>query len=276
MRRAEDRSIERLKGTVLVALVGLLAAGCGPAPLHDDFEGPVISSANWQLDMDRACRYEIVDLQKGGGSALRIDAPAEARCEITPKLFPDWQRSFVREPFGEERWYRFSVYVEDMRGAKKSDDITDNTIVAQWHSSPDYWPRKEASRGPPLALRIHNGRWGITYGWDRSLKSEPRYLARRWHWVGRVQTGEWIDWSFRIIWNYGDSGLTEVRKDGALVMQRMGPNAYNDLRGVYFKLGLYHPTIDKTIFLDRVVVTGAEAGESQLAPAGKAGPPGSP
>ena len=79
-------------------------------------------------------------------------------------------------------------------------------------------------------------------------------LDNNWHWAGRVETGRWIDWTIRVVWSYKDDGITEIWRDSELMMQRSGPNTYNDLRGVYLKLGLYHPTDDQIIFLDSVSI----------------------
>jgi len=109
-----------------------------------------------------------------------------------------------------------------------------------------------------LALRIRDGHWGITYGWDEKFLSEADYLASHWQWIGPVMRGEWIDWTFRVRWSYGEDGLTEVWRNGEIVMQRKGPNTYNDFRGVYLKLGLYHPVRHETVYLDRISISDAE------------------
>ena len=187
--------------------------------------------------------------------AVKIEAAVDSRCELIPRLYPPILGKFFREPFDRERWYRFSVFVESLGEAPQYGDLSYNTIVAQWHSSPDPFLRKESGRGPPLALRIYNGTWGFTYGSDANFRSVPdKSRASNWHWVGEVQRGRWTDWTIRVIWSYENSGLTEIWKDAQLVMRRSGPNAFNDLRGVYLKLGLYHPTADQTIYLDNISI----------------------
>ncbi len=249
--------IDRIGGSLrLVAFASLAAcAGCDSSTFTDGFEDAETGFQEWKLDMDPSCTFETTSAEiREGSLAFRIEAPEGARCEIVPGIYAGFIAKFVREPYDEERWYRFSVFVEENGAGGYPEDMGDNTIVAQWHSSPDFLPKKEAGRGPPLALRMIGGRWGITYGWDPDLRSDQRYLANKWHWVGPVERGRWIDWSFRVVWSYDGGGITEVRKDGELVMQRAGPNVYNDFRGVYMKLGLYHPTADKTVLLDRVSI----------------------
>jgi hypothetical protein len=63
-------------------------------------------------------------------------------------------------------------------------------------------------------------------------------------------------------WSYGEDGIVEIWKDGEQVAKRIGPNAYNDLLGPFFKLGIYIPQWntedgerkgrERTLLIDRV------------------------
>ncbi|MEL7537993.1 MAG: polysaccharide lyase [Pseudomonadota bacterium] len=248
---------------VLAILIIATAAGAAvfvaasPSPeFADGFDAANISEERWQIDAAERC-VMLPDNEhvRDGPRALKIVAPTGKRCEVVPRTRSSALSMFVREPFDEERWYRVSVFVDDLGNPEFSDDLGDNTIVLQWHSSPDRLPQKEGGRGPPLALRIHNNRWGITYGADPNLKSERRIIANKWHFIGPVETGRWIDWTFRVVWSYQDNGLTEVWMDDDMVFQHRGANAYNDFRGVYLKLGIYHPVAKQTIYIDRVSIS---------------------
>jgi|GEM_PF-3926907 len=239
-----------------VIAVGIVR-GTSPPPFEDGFEEP-LSAAAWQVDADDGCRIETTALAARSGSrALRIDAPKDERCELVPRLFGPYAQKVFREPFGKDRWYAFSVYIERLEDDAPPEDLGENTIVAQWHSSPDPF-LGEGGRGPPLALRIHEGRWGLTFGWDSNPISTRQHIAGVWEFVGPVETGRWIDWTFHVRWSIGEDGVTEVWRDGELVLQRNGPNTYGDLRGVYLKLGLYHPTSDSTILIDEVSLGNAD------------------
>jgi len=191
-----------------IIVLSLLGTSCDPRTFEDGFEEGGNLSDIWQLDAHQDCLMETsADKVREGDFALRIRALEGLRCELIPRIYPRLQTKFRREPFGDERWYKFSVFVEDLGESRIPNSLGDNTIVAQWHSSPDPFFRKERGRGPPLALRIYDGTW------------------------------------------------TEVWKNSELVMERKGANVFNDFRGVYLKLGLYHPTSDQIIFLDRVSIT---------------------
>lgn len=54
--------------------------------------------------------------------------------------------------------------------------------------------------------------------------------------------GKWVDWVFHVRWGWlkEQSPITEVYKNGVLVFERNGyPNAMNDAKGVFPKLGIY-------------------------------------
>ncbi|HEX6996411.1 MAG TPA: polysaccharide lyase [Gammaproteobacteria bacterium] len=236
--------------------VALVVWTSTPRPFDAGFEDGALVASDWQIDAHPRCALAVSSAQaRTGASSLRVEAPKGLRCEVVPRTVPRYLEKLVREPFGQERWYRFSVFVETLgEPAGEPGALTDNTVVAQWHSSPDPLFAGEKGRGPSLALRIQGGRWGITYGWDSSFASSDA-AAGDWHWAGEVATGRWIDWEFRVRWSYGADGLTEVWRDGEPVFRREGPNTYHDLRGVYLKLGLYHPTDDTVVYFDRVSLT---------------------
>lgn len=62
----------------------------------------------------------------------------------------------------------------------------------------------------------------------------------------------------RIRWSYGDDGITQIWRDGDLIVDRIGPNTYNDLRGVYLKLGSYHPHAPRTVLFDDISIGNAD------------------
>jgi len=57
--------------------------------------------------------------------------------------------------------------------------------------------------------------------------------------LGAYERGRWTDWVVHVKWSYGKEGVLEIFKDGRLVVDQRGPNAFNDAKGPYFKMGLY-------------------------------------
>jgi hypothetical protein len=70
--------------------------------------------------------------------------------------------------------------------------------------------------------------------------------------------------------------MLEVWQNGETVIDRRGPNAYNDKRGPYFKMGLYKGWRDpqrpsdavseRVLFHDEFRMAGADAGYADVAP----------
>lgn len=141
---------------------------------------------------------------------------------------------------GQERWYAFSLFVPD-----EWQTTPELVTVAQWHAVDDRI-FGEGGRAPPLRLILNGETWAIASHWDDRLlsgvpfrKAAPRDGASLW--TGPLKRGVWTDWVFRVRWSYGDEGLIEVWKDGMPIVQRDGPNTYNDLLGPFFKVGIYIP-----------------------------------
>jgi hypothetical protein len=125
-----------------------------------------------------------------------------------------------------------------------------NEVVLQWHASADPWFLEAGGRGPPLALRLQENRWRITFGWDADLRSTPGTKAKSLLWDEPAGLGQWTDWVFSVVWSHDDTGRTDIWRNGERVVKYRGPNAYNDLRGVYLKLGSYHPRADQVVYVD--------------------------
>ena len=226
---------------------------------HADFESGPPSSDHWQFDTKGDCRIESSTTRKRQGNASAyFETGNEGRCELIPRFFPRLVDKFLREPRGHDRWYSFSTYIEEVPIHTGEGGI--NTVIAQWHSSEDPYFADERGRGPPLALRIKDGQWKITDGFDTNLISIDKRIGKEILWYGPVNQGEWVDWIFRIKWSHREDGLTEVWKNGELLARREGPNTYKDLRGVYLKLGIYHPPSNTKMYLDEVSVVSTPPG----------------
>lgn len=224
---------------------------------EDSFESGVISEDQWIIDTHKECEISVDrTISRSGQASARFDAGYGARCEILPWFYSNFITGQLREPYGEDRWYSFSVYLED------DWEYNDrNEVVAQWHASKDVFLNEPGGRGPPLALRILGDVWRITYGWDADFSSKKGAKAIYPLWVGPIEPGRWTDWVFRVRWTRGDDdGLVQVWKNGEMIADRAGPIGYNDIRGTYLKLGSYHPRTERTLYIDEVRV--GDQGES--------------
>ncbi len=253
-----SRVFASLTGLIFVAIaaiVGLFVAtrSITPPEILESFEDAQIDLNIWEIDADEACKIKISD-QEGSGSnkALAISAPTGARCEIVSWPRTYWLQWLQREPWGMPRSYQFRVFLPTDYEIPKS---TDNEIVAQWHGSRDVWFGEKGGQGPPLALRISQNRWFITYGFDDNWTSEAKVLASHRLWMGEIELGKWSAWQFDVNWATDKTGHLAVYLNDILIAERTGPIGYRDVRGPYLKLGLYHPRVAHSIFLDDIAVT---------------------
>ncbi|UCG59171.1 MAG: polysaccharide lyase [Phycisphaerales bacterium] len=138
---------------------------------------------------------------------------------------------------GKEYWYGFSILLPE-------DYVPDNIweIVAQWHGVPDF-DIGENWRNPVMALSTTGGKWGFVSRWDSKRNTfeggKRSYGGTKQYDLGAYATGVWTDWVVHVKWSHGSDGILGVWKNGQKVVTQGGPNAFNDKKGPYFKMGLY-------------------------------------
>jgi hypothetical protein len=229
----------------------VLDAFAAPVPPHTllfaaDFEG-----GSWnglQRSGDGVFELDRRQSHRGAHSArlaIRRGAPA---CSVRAELVPiavrgHYGASYAR--FDVEYWYGFSMLLP----ADWEVDVLPESI-AQWHDVPDRM-LFERDRNPPLAIVLRGERVFVEARWDASLVSAPdacwcpgRYDGEWTVDVGGVHdlVGRWCEWVFCVNWSWAGGGRGCVRawRDGALLVDRQGPNCFRDLRGgPYLKLGPY-------------------------------------
>lgn len=188
------------------------------------------------------------------------------------------------DPAGADRWYAFSIYIPE---GWVNDPYRD--IVAQWHEIPD-WHLGETWRVPPLSLALIGGQWQIASRWDsRPVNvggwSPPAPYGGVKEYYMPLEDGAWTDWVFHVDWSWQSDGRMEVWKNGTQVVDRVGPNTFNDQSGNYLKVGVYHPDYQldtkpvtplKVVYHDEVRVGGSDATLSDMTPGAPPPPPPPP
>ncbi|MFD3448255.1 polysaccharide lyase [Microbacteriaceae bacterium 4G12] len=145
-------------------------------------------------------------------------------------------RSEIAQPYEEgfhERWYTARIYIpQDWVFDKDSGD----DIVMQWHA---VLGSERVDRDfPELAIAVKGDRWSIqrAFGPTANIERDSKTLDEL------VQKGVWSSWVIHAKWSSGNDGLLQIWKDGKVVWEVQGPNAYaTRARTPYLKTGLYHP-----------------------------------
>jgi hypothetical protein len=149
-----------------------------------------------------------------------------------------------------EYWYGFSIYLPE---SYLKDKIWE--VVAQWHGQPDF-DIGEDWRLPVLSLRTERGLWRMFNTWDKKrntfVDGVPVYGKTEIIELGDYETGTWTDWVIHVRWSYTPFGFLRVWKNGELIIDKTGPNCYNDEKGPYFKMGLYKGWADPDVACDVV------------------------
>jgi len=175
---------------------------------------------------------------------------------------------------GKEYWYGFSIFLPQ---DYVKDDIWE--IVAQWHGVPDF-KVGENWRNPVMALSTDGGKWQLVNRWDAKLNTfqggKRSYGGTRHYDLGEYRRGAWTDWVVHVKWSYRDDGLLEVWKNGVRIVEQKGPNAFNDSKGPYFKMGIYKGWRDpgrksdavssRLLYHDEFRMAGADACYDDVAP----------
>ena len=169
---------------------------------------------------------------------------------------------------GEEYWYGFSIFLPE--GFVVNNDWE---ILAQWHGYPDK-NIGETWRNPVMALNSDEGIWSVTVRWDSKKNTfesgERVYDGTKLFEFGPYETGVWTDWVFHVKWSYESDGLLEIWKNGVKVVDRDGPNCFNDALGPYFKMGIYAGDVPSTriVYHDEFRMADANSTYEDVAPSG--------
>jgi hypothetical protein len=137
------------------------------------------------------------------------------------------------EPFGVRRSYKFRYLIP----LDWIDEVGGTQIFFQMHGSEDV---TAVPKSPCLALQIRTDRIFVSlrHTSDRAPTVNPKEdLVAYW----LIEKGVLVD--IEIIarwWPFGDSGEISVYKDGSLIYAAAGPTCYNEAKGPYPKIGIYH------------------------------------
>ena len=137
----------------------------------------------------------------------------------------------------KEYWYGFSIFLPE-------DYVPDKIweIVAQWHGVPDF-KIGENWRNPVMALSTDGDKWGFVSRWDAKRNTfeggKRHYGGTKQYDLGPYHTGVWTDWVVHVKWSYQADGILEIWQNDKRVVKQKGPNAFNDAKGPYFKMGIY-------------------------------------
>lgn len=208
--------------------------------------------------------------QRDGEYSLGIRAERDWPWNLKPRIeISSHDHTFFEK--NTEYWIAWSIYLPDDGSYEFDSQMPE--VLLQVHGDNDGCD--EGGMGPPHALRPLNGRWRWDVRWDpeRCMSSTP--LGREVIDMGPQELGRWTDFVARFVFSHGDDGVTQVWRDGELLVDRVDmPNHYNNAKGPYVKLGFYKadwvegPTDveSRTLYIDAIRVYEGPDGFDEVHP----------
>jgi hypothetical protein len=184
--------------------------------LESGFEGssPYLGWANDQ----HCCGYSLKQSPAKfteGSNSLRLEVDS-----LDPQTSSSIRSELVQEAekAGTERWYGFNMYLENW-----TDDNAGESVF-QWH--PDN------STGTATASLWASGGRFVFQSNSSGGNAGSEYID-----LGPVLSNQWVSWVIHVKWATDNSGIMQVWKNGALVIDK--PHAVTaPPEGTYFKLGI--------------------------------------
>jgi hypothetical protein len=228
-----------------------------PAGFHPSGNTPTITSGPTRAG--NAAVQVFLDRKNSGTSY---------RTEVTT------QKNALR--YFETHWIGFSIYVpEDWAPSS-----TWETIF-QLHDHPEDW---SVNLHPIFTIGIETGtnQWLITQRYLQKPEGSQSKSDQKTAFLetfGTVARGKWTDFviEYRPDWRSnsdGGVGLTKIWRNGAVLKDYRGPNAYNQANSPYIKFGVYKsawkdrglndPVLRRTYHFDEVRVSTAGRGSYAL------------
>lgn len=174
-----------------------------------------------------------------GGHALRVRASRDDRWDPADP-HPRLELSGHAHEFFEqhrEYWVGASVFLPD-DGSYEFDSQPDTLL--QIHGLAD--DCDAGRRPPPGALKGEGGRWVWHVRWEPERCGERAPVGSELVDMGAQERGRWTDFVMRFVFSHEADGITQIWRDGELVVDRVGTaNHYDNDRGPYLKIGFYKP-----------------------------------
>ena len=151
-----------------------------------------------------------------------------------------------RAPFHHPIEYQFRVFFPD---EWQNDDV--RALIAQWHATPDLH-LDEVSRSPNLALDVHGDQLlikvqtsPVAVNQDNRTDMLHEVLYRS----DPIKKNQWYQIKVEVNWSWSPDGYIKVWIQGQQVVNYVGPTAYQDCYGPYFKMGIYRQDSPNTFVM---------------------------
>lgn len=200
------------------------------------FTGRIASTGltGYQQETGNAAGLTVVADPAGGGSnVLRAylaygDSLAGSSHRSEVNIDP------IRTAVGASAWYWWRTYLPTDWAVGGNP-----TCIWQVHDTPD---GGDAARRPPIECDVEGSELVIWSSAATSAGDDAQVNRAIWRAPLSQHLGRWVDWVVGVTWNYTSSGALSIWRDERRIFTETGQkNCYNDVAGLYPKLGVYTP-----------------------------------
>ncbi len=211
-----------------------------------------IDITNWEIQSAKHSYsiQEVTTPVKKGQTSMRFEVRAgDVWQQDKERGAVHLERSEVAEttyraPFNQNLWYRFSTRIP---ATWPDEDI--RCIIAQWHATPDT-DLGEVLRSPPLGIEFRNNRFKVRICHSNIRNQESNSASNNkttLYFSDEFSIkGVWHEFLVNVLWSHSSAGYLNLWINGHQVIRYKGPLGYNDVRGPYFKFGIYRDRTPST------------------------------
>lgn len=166
---------------------------------------------------------------------------------------------FRDEPRGVPLEYSASILLDKCYNGTTEYEWAANggrVLLMQVHG---YEDKGETGRNPALALSIETKGGKPSLVWRGSWHADAIQVGNPNTtdlWVGAPVTKKWINVKVSVLWSFQEDGRLKIEHtvDGVTttVVDKTGPNCFNDKYGPYWIFGLYQPTLSSAEYAYQV------------------------
>jgi Polysaccharide lyase len=208
---------------------------------QSDFSGQSILNLNTS---DAGTDYSFVTDPLGSGlKVVRFDVDlytsalrsGSYRSEF--KLPTNTGMQYYADLGGAGMTYRWTNFVD----SNYVQDTGIQSTVVQWHATEDPGDPPDPFLSPPLELLVATNReWILEVRYDSNPVQTTSPTPTSYHTGIFVTSNTPYNWTLFVIWAWDGTGRIRLHCNGSLILSIDGPNAYNDVKGPYLKIGVYY------------------------------------
>jgi hypothetical protein len=255
--------------------------------LYDDCEDMPNTTNDWLMSNNTGSYFWVSSEQaRAGSKSYKFKLPAygtvpgiQTNTEIILRILNAPSTNPIRNfKYGAEYWVGYSIYLPKGQKFPSTSGWMNST---QYHSVPDACELTPTSmiRNPMFTMNYKSDT-GDRFRWQAYVKGNDVDCVKVFShdaagYSKYYNPGQWIDIVQNFRFGYLDKHqpFTKDWVDGVLILDDVGDNAYNDIKGPYLKIGLYgHSTYDTTVYYDEFRVGDMNSSYAEVAPGGSVAP----